>query len=78
MSVRVEVLADGSIELLRHREGVNKFIKYSNLESAMIVIKMFVKQDLAQAASDKFEPQIIKDARKAFKQLQEKSPYGQR
>lgn len=76
MTVRIEVLTDGSIEILRVAGGVNKFLKYRSLESALIVTKLFIKHDLAQSASERFEPQIIKEARKAFVTLKEKSPYG--
>jgi hypothetical protein len=76
MAFRVDILPDGQIEILRAFGNHRKFLKYGNMESALIVIRLFIKNDLAQSASNRFEPQLIKDARKAFKQLQEKSPYG--
>ncbi len=42
----------------------------------MHVIRFFIKQDLQRAAKDQFVPQLQKEARKAFNQLQEKNPYG--
>ncbi len=42
----------------------------------MHVIRFFIKQDLEKAAKNRFVPQLQKEARKAFSQLQEKNPYG--
>ncbi len=79
MSFRVEVLEDNRIEITRPREDrKTQFPRYTSPDAAMIVIKFLIKKDLEIVRGKKFVPQIQKEARKAFKQLQEKSPYGKK
>ena len=76
MPIRAEVLADGTIEVMRPRNGGSHFMNFADIDRAMTVIRFLIKKDLAKAASQKFEPQLIKEARKAFKTMQERSPYN--
>lgn len=76
MAIRIEVQPDGRIEVMRSRRQGSKFLHYANLESAMRVVRFFVKQELDQAARDRFVPQIQKEAQKAYQQLSERSPYN--
>ena len=76
MTIRVEVQPDCQIEVMRPRRNRSQFLSFPSLDSAMHVIRFFIKQDLQRAAKNRFVPQLQKEARKAFNQLQEKNPYG--
>lgn len=73
MSLRIEVQADGTIEIMRPRGNRSQFVYYPNLESALIVIKYFIRQDLARALDEMFESQLVREARRAFNQLKGKT-----
>jgi hypothetical protein len=73
MTLRIEIQPDLSIEIMRPRGDHSQFLSYSNLDSAMIVIKYFIRRDLAQASGERFTSQATMEARKAFKLLQEKA-----
>ena len=75
-AIRVEVQPDGRIEVMRSRSKGRKFLHYSNLNSAMRVIRFFLKAELERAEKDRFIPQLHKEAAKAFKQIAERSPYN--
>ncbi len=77
MTIRVEVQPDCTIEIMRPRNnGRAQFITYPTIERALIVIRLFMEMELAEVAGARFVPAFVKEARRAFKQLQEKSPYG--
>jgi hypothetical protein len=74
MAFRVEVLEDGSIQLMRPTtNGQNHFVRYESMENAMIVIKMFLRSDIEQAKKDRFVPQATKEAREAFEEMRAKT-----
>jgi hypothetical protein len=76
MPFRVDVPEDGLIEIMTAHGNRSHFPRYKSLEAALIVIKFLIKKDLAAAADRKFDPQVSKEARRAFKQLSERSPYS--
>ena len=77
MSFRVEPLPDGSIEIMRPREGRRPRRYYAfTLESACSMFRFLLKRDIASRDGDQFVPQFKKEARRAFKTLEEKSPYA--
>ncbi len=73
MALRIEVQPDGTIELMRPRNGHTQFLYYDRLESALIVIRYWIRRDLEAASKDRFVSQAKTEARKAFKQLMEKA-----
>ncbi|MDM7994657.1 MAG: hypothetical protein QUT30_03115 [Acidobacteriota bacterium] len=75
MSFRVEVLEDGTIEIMRPNGLHTKFSRHQNLDSAMIVVKFLTRRDIEKARRERFVPQIQKEAQKAFKTLSERNPY---
>ncbi|MBN2243847.1 MAG: hypothetical protein JW793_14270 [Acidobacteria bacterium] len=74
MTLRVEVRQDCRIEIMRPRGNRSQFLHFPSLDSAMRVIRFFIKRDLERAEKERFVPQLHKEAKKAFKQLQERSP----
>lgn len=78
MSFRVEVKEDCTIEIQRLDRGKWHHTPFQSLDAALVVMKLFTKNDLARARAEKFEPQFAKEAREAFNQLMEKSPHGKK
>lgn len=77
MPFRVDVTADGWIEIMRPvASGEHHHLKYESKESALRVMAHFLDLDLLQALEDRFEPQIYREAKKAFEEMERKSPYG--
>lgn len=77
MSLRIDVLEDETIEILRTRENRRpKRYYFATLDSAVSSIRFLIKQDLAKARQEKYEYEVVREGRKAFKQIEEKSPYG--
>jgi len=74
MAFRVDVREDSTIEIMRPVEnGQNHFLKFPTLESAMHVIKYFLRQDIERSKNDAFTPQLIKESRRAFRELEAKA-----
>jgi hypothetical protein len=76
MPVRLEAKPDGSIELMRIYEGNTSFLHYDSLPRALNVVEYFMKLELQAAIEGRYIPQLEKDARKAFTELEGESPYG--
>ncbi len=77
MAIRLEVQPDGQIEIMRPRSfGKTSFSRYETLDQAMIVIRFLLRRDIQEAKEQKFTPQAVKEARQAFKQLSNGSPYN--
>jgi hypothetical protein len=73
MSLRIEVQPDLSIEIMRPRGDHSQFLRYSSLNSAMIVIRYLMRRDMELASKERFIPRATIEARRAFKFLQEKA-----
>ena len=73
MSFRVEVTENGLIEIQRLDRGRWHHTPFADMDAAMIVIKFYLRRDIAKASEEKFEPMATKEARKAFAQLEEKA-----
>ena len=79
MAFRVDVDAECIIEIMRPVSGgEHHHLKYDNKRSALNVIEHFLDQDLHQAQEERFKPQLIREAEKAFAELMEKSPHGKK
>lgn len=77
MGFRVDVTADCKIEIFRLAENKeSNCVAYEDLEDAVAVIVLLLQADLEQARKDRFIPQIIREAPKAFRELEAKSPYA--
>lgn len=76
MPIRIEGKPDGSVEVMRIHEGVTSFLNYDSQARALTVIEYFLKLEVQAAVAGRYVPQLEKEARKAFKTLEEKSPYG--
>jgi hypothetical protein len=75
MSVRVNVTADSKIEIFRLTDNhEHNRTEYDNLEDAMMVIRMLVQQDMKKADEERFVPQLMRDAGKAYKLLESQYP----
>lgn len=75
MTIRIEVQPDCTIEIMRPMGDHSHFMHFPNLESAIHVIRFLLKKDLQQAWDERFVSQAEREARAAFKQLTERSPY---
>jgi hypothetical protein len=78
MTIRIEVQPDGQIEIMRPRGNHGKFTTFSSLDTAIIIIKFYLRREIAQVKGEMFVSQATKEARKAFKQLSERNPYGKK
>lgn len=77
MPIRIEVREDLTIDIMRICDGVvSKHLNYKDLESALIIIRYLLRRDLAQAEKDRYIPFATREARKAFEELKNKSPYN--
>jgi hypothetical protein len=77
MTIRIDVREDCTIEVMASNMGKRpKHLKCLHPERALILVEYFMKRDLETARNERFIPQIQIEARKAFKKLREKSPYG--
>ena len=76
MSFRVDVTESGTIEIQRYDAGRWHHTPFRTLEGALIVIRYLIKLDMARTKEERFEPQFIREARKAFNILNERSPYN--
>jgi hypothetical protein len=75
LTVRLEVV-DGKIEAVRYTDGrkTGGPFSYPDLKGAMSIARFWIKLELAR---DKpFVTQIQKEARRAFKQMAERSPFN--
>lgn len=77
MSIRLDVLDDGSIELMRPHAVTERNVFHRNLdiETAMILTRYYLHRDLERKAKDRFIPKVTREARRAFNQLKQRSPY---
>ncbi|MFA5387680.1 MAG: hypothetical protein WC322_04860 [Candidatus Paceibacterota bacterium] len=75
MPVRLEAKPDGTIEVMRVHEGNTSFLHYDSLARALNVVEYFMKLEVQAAVEGRYIPQLEKDASKAYKQLEAKSPY---
>jgi hypothetical protein len=79
MALRIEVLEDCQIEVMRPRGNREpKRFYYKDQRRALLQIEFFLRRDVEKARRERFVPQLQKEARKLFSQLQEKNPYGQK
>jgi hypothetical protein len=70
MSIRIDVEPDGIIEIVHYQAGIRVAeSRYKDLQDAIVVIKMFIRQDLAIAQNELFIPQLIREANKEFERL---------
>ncbi len=76
MTIRIEVLEGGQIEVLRPRPGA-KSDRYEtpDKEMAIIMLRHWLNEDIEQAEKERFVSKQTKEVQKAFKQLSERSPY---
>jgi len=77
MALRIDVNPEGTIDIMRPhlRKERNVFHRGLDLENALILIRFWITKDLELSDKNRFKPQAVKEARKAFKQLAERSPY---
>ena len=75
MSLRISVREDLVIEVMATSlDGKRpKHLKSAGIERAMILIEFFVKREYEAAKGQKFIPLAQAEARKAFKELEEKA-----
>jgi hypothetical protein len=77
MAIRIDVNEEGKIQIMRPAaNGAYHHLKYDSVQSALNVIEHFIEQDLQRALRERFKPQLIKDAEKAYIELEGKSPYA--
>lgn len=76
MTIRVDVLEDCRIEVMipRGRREPRRLYP-DNEKKAVLLVEYFLRKDLAKARKETFVPQIQKEAKEAYKQLCERSPY---
>jgi hypothetical protein len=77
MTVRIDPEPDGTLEINWYVDGIRSAgVKEKDFDSAIRIMKMFVRRDLEIAKHEEFEPQIIREAREELRKLQEEGQYG--
>lgn len=78
MSVRVEVLEDGTIQVEKyHRvKECNVQTQHRTVEHAMVMVKYWVRKEIELSHKNRFVSMATMEARRAFKQLNERSPFS--
>jgi hypothetical protein len=79
MSLRIEILEGGTIEIMRayvrkERNFAHK-IPPDRLGEAMFLIRHYLVEDLEAAEAGRFVSQLEKDAKKAYITLNQRSPF---
>ena len=79
MSLRISIREDLIIEVMATSliGKRPKHLKCNSVEKALLFAEFFMKRDLEAARGNQFTPRLVKDARKAFAELESKSPYSQ-
>lgn len=77
MTIRVEVMPDLTIEIMRPHSRIERNVFHRNLdlEMAMILIRYWLRRDLEAANKNRFVSQATKEARREFKQMEKRSPH---
>lgn len=76
MAFRVDVLEGGEIQMFRPQPGRDPFVyETGDEEMAVAMFRLWLSEDRAQAKNDRFVSKQEQEAKKAFKQLMEGSPY---
>lgn len=80
MAIRVEVLAGGEIEIMHAdvRTERNVFHRTADAGRAKVLFSYWLEREIAAEARTRFLTQRQKEAKEAWKQLQEKNPYGKK
>lgn len=79
MSIRLQIMEDGEIEIQRpDPRGNSRFVYSQDLAGAMRIIRFLLKRDLEKAQRQRFVPQSVKEAKQAYKTLEQRSPYGKK
>ena len=77
MTIRVDVLPDGQIEIMRpHRiTERNVYHKVEGVDKAMTLIRYYIQKDIEESEKNRFVSRQTIEARKAFKELEKQAPY---
>ena len=77
MTIRVDVLADGTINIMRPHRIMERNVHHDvdSLDKAMTLIRYYIRNDLEEAEKNRFVPKATIEARKAFKELEKQAPY---
>jgi hypothetical protein len=78
MAFRVDVDDDGKIEVFRPEPNMehNVRTRHKNPEDALIMMRHWLSLDLEAAEQDRFVPQFMKDAKKAYNDFLKRSPFN--
>jgi len=78
MSVRVEVLEDGTIQVEKyHRvKQCNVQTQHRTIEHALVMVKYWVRKEIELSEKNRFVSMATVEARRAFKKLSERSPFS--
>lgn len=72
MVIRVEVLEDCKIEIMRPGAEI-PFTKVNDLDEAMQIIRFMLKNDLRQAKEERYITETEKESIQIFKEYKEKA-----
>jgi hypothetical protein len=78
VTIRVEVLAGGEIEIVHYDLNGERNAKHTSAdpEWAKMIILGYLDREIEAEAKTRFVTQRQKEAREAWKQLNARSPYG--
>jgi len=78
MSIRIDIDADGKIEIARFFNGRRmETSTHDRLEDAYRGVKFLMKLDLVQAHEDMFVSQLTKDSDEEYRKLKERLENGE-
>jgi hypothetical protein len=69
MAVRLEVLEDGTIQMIRTNEGRAKILQFDSLDKTIEIARYLLKRDECEAKQVRFKPQFAVECRKLMKQM---------
>lgn len=78
MTIRVEVLEGAEVievAMFYRDPGCNVTHKCESIADAVLLIKKYLKNDYELARLERHVPQVVKEGRKAFKEIEGRSPF---
>ena len=69
MSIRLEVLESGEIEVMRSwvNDPMTKFLRFDSADTAIRIVEYLIRREVRRVAAERFVPQVVKEGRQILK-----------
>lgn len=77
-AIRIEVLEGAEVievMMFYRNPGCNVTHKCTDVADAILLVKQYLKNDYELARRERHVPQVVKEGRKAFKEIEGRSPF---